>query len=147
MSTLFVNGSPNKNGNTARLASALLDDTPYETIDLTELKVYPYGSKFDDDQFDEVVSAIRATDDIVVGSPMYWHNICGAVRNVLDRSYGTIPEGSLAGKRLWFVFQGAAPARDQLAAADFTMHRYADLYGMEYMGMVTNATEAAHARK
>ena len=147
MSALFINGSPNTNGNTARLAALVLRDADYETINLTQVKVYPYGSNFDDDQFNEVVAALNSADDIVIGSPMYWHNICGAVRNVLDRSYGVIPEGSLSGKRLWFVFQGAAPTREQLKAADYTMHRFADVCGLEYMGMITNAADAARVRR
>jgi multimeric flavodoxin WrbA len=143
MSTLFINASPNKDGNTARLAAELLEGHPYTTLDLVDYKVYPYGQHFDDDQFDEVVDAIRAADDIVIGAPMYWHSMAGSLRNVLDRSYGTIEEGSLAGRRLWFVFQGAAPTQQQLAAGEYTMSRYASLYGMQYMGMVSDAADVA----
>ena len=35
MSILFINGSPNKNGNTAALAAELLKDHGYETLNLT----------------------------------------------------------------------------------------------------------------
>ena len=35
MSILFINGSPNKNGNTAALAAELLKDHEYETLNLT----------------------------------------------------------------------------------------------------------------
>lgn len=37
MSILFINGSPNKKGNTARLAAALLGSRDYETLNLTDL--------------------------------------------------------------------------------------------------------------
>ena len=36
MSTLFINGSPNMNGNTAALAAALLKGKEYEILNLTE---------------------------------------------------------------------------------------------------------------
>lgn len=36
MSILFINGSPNKNGNTAALAAELLKDHEYETLNLTD---------------------------------------------------------------------------------------------------------------
>ena len=49
MSILFINGSPNKNGNTAALAQILLKGKEYETLNLTEYKVYSYGHKFEDD--------------------------------------------------------------------------------------------------
>ena len=141
MSTLFINASPNGNGNTAHLAETLMGDTPHRTLELVDLKIYAYGQQFDGDQFGVVVDAMRAADDIVIGSPMYWHSMAGSLRNVLDRSYGAVDPGSLSGRRLWFVFQGAAPTSEQLAAAEFTMSRYAKMYGMEYMGMVTKVAD------
>ena len=36
MSILFINGSPNKNGNTVALAQTLLKGKEYETLNLTE---------------------------------------------------------------------------------------------------------------
>ena len=36
---LFINGSPNKDGNTARLARELIGDRPYEQLNLAEHKV------------------------------------------------------------------------------------------------------------
>ena len=39
---------------------------------------------------------MKAADTIVIGSPVYWHNICGAVRNLLDRFYGRVAPGELA---------------------------------------------------
>ena len=36
MSILFINGSPNKNGNTAALAAELLKGKEYETLNLTD---------------------------------------------------------------------------------------------------------------
>ena len=36
MSILFVNGSPNKNGNTAKLAGILLAGKAYKTLELAD---------------------------------------------------------------------------------------------------------------
>ena len=129
MSILFINGSPNKKGNTARLASELLAGRTYETLDLVDYKLYSYGQKFDDDQFDEIVGRMKKADVIVIGSPVYWHNMCGAVRNLLDRFYGPIRSG-------------AAPEPWMLEKAEYTMSRFARMYGMEYLGMASNAGEA-----
>lgn len=82
-----------------------------------------------------------AADTIVIGSPVYWHSFTGLLRNFLDSQYGVI-EAELAGKRLVFAFQGAAPTADVLKLADYSMSRYAGLYGMDYLGMVTNSSEA-----
>lgn len=137
MKTLFINGSPNKNGHTAHLAVQLLKDKEYETLNLTDYKIYSYGQNFEDDQLDIVIKKMKEADTIVIGSPVYWHNICGSVRNVLDRFYGLVDEDDLAGRDLYFIFQGAAPEKWMLEAGEYTMKRFAGLYGLNYKGMIT----------
>ena len=147
MSILFINGSPNKNGNTAALAAALLKDREYETLNLTDYTIGAFGQNLPNDGLGTVINAMRQTDTIVIGSPVYWHNICGSVRNVLDRFYGKVESGSLSGRKLYFVFQGAAPEKWMLEAGEYTMKRFAGLYGMIYGGMATSKAEAAKFSK
>ena len=142
MKILFINGSPNKNGNTAALAKELLHGKEYETLSLTDHKIYSYGQEYDDDEMDLVLSKMKDADVIVVGSPIYWHNICGAVRDMLDRFYGPVAPGELSGKTMFFLFQGAAPEQWMLEAGEYTMKRFASLYGMSYAGMATSRAEA-----
>lgn len=142
MSILFINGSPNKNGNTAGLAEKLMDGRAYQTLNLVDYKVYGYGQDFGDDQFDEIVEAMKAADTIVIGSPVYWHNMSGMLRNLIDRFYGPVPSGALKGRKLVFLFQGAAPEAWMLEKGEYTMSRFARMYGFEYVGMATNAKEA-----
>lgn len=104
----FINGSPNKQGNTASLASELLRGKPYDILNRTDLTIGVYGQSLPSDGLDTVIAAMEGVDTIVIGSPVYWHNLCGSVRNVLDRFYGRVEKGALAGRRLFFVFQGAA---------------------------------------
>ena len=59
MSILFINGSPNKKGNTARLAAALLGSRDYETLNLTDYRINVYGQRLAGDQFDEVMAKIK----------------------------------------------------------------------------------------
>ena len=47
MKILFINGSPNENGNTVNLASILLNGKEYETLNLTDLTIGSYGQTFD----------------------------------------------------------------------------------------------------
>lgn len=142
MNILFINGSPNKSGNTAALAAALLNGKSYETLSLADFTIGSYGQELPGDGLDTVISAMEKANTIVIGSPVYWHNICGSVRNVLDRFYGRVENGALAGRKLYFVFQGAAPEKWMLEAGEYTMNRFASLYGMTYGGMVTNKDEA-----
>ena len=142
MSILFINGSPNKNGNTVDIAKILLKDKKYETLNLVDYKIYSYGQNFEDDQFKEVIEKMLDVDIIVIGSPMYWHSMCGAVRNLLDRTYGELTENIFSDKKLYFIFQGAAQTKEQLNDGNYTMERYAILYGFKYKGMITDKSEA-----
>lgn len=147
MRILFINGSPNKTGNTAQLAEKLLGGRKYETLNLTDYRIGSYGQNFSDDELDIVISKMKEADVIVIGSPLYWHNICGSVRNVLDRFYGLVSEKDLKGKDMYFLFQGAAPEKWMLEAGEYTMKRFAGLYGMNYRGMATDKTEAVKLGK
>ena len=48
----------------------------------------------------------------------------------------------LKGKKLLFVFQGAAPEKWMLEAGEYTMKRFAALYGFTYQGMATDEHQA-----
>lgn len=144
MNILFINGSPEHEGNTARLAQAMLEGRTYETVQLGDLKVYDYGQHFADDQFGQVLAKMKSADVIVFGSPVYWHDLSGMLRNLLDRCYGPVPEGGFAGKRVALLFQGATPTAEMLQRGNFTIERFARLYGAEYLGMATNQAEARH---
>ena len=50
MSILFINGSPNKNGNTAKLAAELLKDHEYKTLNLTDYTIGAYGQNLPGDE-------------------------------------------------------------------------------------------------
>ena len=142
MGILFINGSPNKEGNTARLAEKLLVGKEYKSLHLVDYRLYSYGQKFEDDQFAEIVDAMEKAEVIVIGSPVYWHNMSGSVRNLLDRFYGSVSQGALSGKKFVFLFQGAAPEKWMLEKAEYTMSRFARMYGMEYVGMAADSKEA-----
>lgn len=142
MKILFINGSPNRKGNTAALAETLLQGKEYETLNLTDYRIGSYGQAFADDQLAEVIAKMKEAEVVVVGSPLYWHNICGAVRNMLDRFYGLVENGAFSGRKLYFLFQGASPEKWMMEAGEYTMNRFAKLYGFSYEGMATNRSEA-----
>lgn len=45
MKILFVNGSPNKNGNTANLAKTLLAGKDYEQLNLADYRINSFAQK------------------------------------------------------------------------------------------------------
>lgn len=143
---LFVNGSPNSNGNTAALAKELLEGKEYETIALTDYRINFYGQTLDGDQFDEVYKKMKEADVVVMGSPVYWHNICASMRTLLERFYGPIAPGSFKGKKLFFLYQGGAPTKMMIDDGEYTMSRFAEMYGFSYEGMATNKSQAKALR-
>lgn len=139
---LFINGSPNRNGNTVRMAHRLLSDNGYETLHLVDYKIYPLGQSFADDQFEEVMQMITNADVLVMGSPVYWHSMTGQFRTLLDRIYESSYKHRLKGKNLYFIFQGAAPSSVMLEAGNYTMGIFCRLFGLNYKGMATDLREA-----
>lgn len=144
---LFINGSPNRDGNTAAMAGVLLEGREFETLNLNDYRINFYGQTLDGDRFDDVVSKMRQADIVVMGSPVYWHNICASVRTLMERFYGTIPEGEFKGKRLFFIYQGAAPTKMMIDDGEYSMSRFAKMYGFSYEGMATSRAEAKKLRE
>lgn len=144
---LFINASPNKHGHTAALAKRLLDSKVYATLNLIDYKIYPLGQSFDDDQFNEVAGRMKEADVIVMGSPVYWHSMTGQFHSLLDRIYESPVKHHLAGKDLFFIFQGAGPSASMLEAGNYTMEIFCQLFGLRYRGMITNSFHADKLRK
>jgi multimeric flavodoxin WrbA len=142
MEYLFINGSPNKKGNTEALAEKVLKGHSFETIQLTDYRINFYGQTLPGDQFEEILGKIKEAKVVVIGSPVYWHNLCGSVRTLLDRFYGPVSPGSFSGRKLVFLFQGAAPEEWMLKDGEYTMQRFAKLYGFTYVGMAVTAADA-----
>lgn len=144
---LFVNGSPNRAGHTAALARQLLAGKSYETLHLTDYKIYPLGQTFADDRFDEVLQRMSEADLLVMGSPVYWHSMSGQFRTLLDRIYAAPRRSELSGRELVFLFQGAGPSSAMLQAGDYTMRIFCRLFGLRYRGMVIGSREAEQLGK
>lgn len=139
---LFVNGSPNRDGNTAALAKTLLENKQYETLNLNDYRLNFYGQTLEGDQLDEVIDRMKAADIIVMGSPVYWHNICASMRTLMERFYGYVPEDAFKGKRLFFLYQGASPTKMMIDDGEYTMSRFARMYGFTYEGMANDKSGA-----
>ena len=137
MNILFINGSPNRSGNTVRLAKKFLKDQEFKTLNLVDYKIYSYGQNFEDDQLDEIIEQMKQADTIVIGSSLYWHSMSRTIRNVLDRFYGYVDERLLQGKDMYFVFQGYALTKEQLVAGEYTMSRCGKHYCIKNKGIIS----------
>lgn len=144
---LFINGSPNVSGNTAAMAKILLKGREYKILNLNDYRINFYGQSLEGDQFDDVLELMRQADVIVMGSPVYWHNICASMRTLMERFYGYVSENTFNGKRLFFIYQGASPSKMMIDGGEYTMSRFARMYGFSYEGMATNKDQAMELGK
>lgn len=133
---LFINTSRDPEGNTKKMGDALLEGIPHDTLFLNDYKIYQLGQHYDDDQFDQVLAKMKSAKVIVIGTPVYWHTMSGPLKTLIDRMY-EIPKDSLAGKKLYFIMQGAAPSEETKKMVPYTMSRVAAVYSMDYEGYAT----------
>ena len=136
---LFVNTSRRPDGNTYKMGEAFLAGVPHDTLFLNDYKIYQLGQQYDDDQLAAVLGAMEQADTIVIGTPVYWHTMSGTLKTFIDRLYALDkPVKELAGKKFYFLMQGAAPSAETTAQLPFIMARVAARYDMEYMGAATD---------
>ena len=64
---LFVNSSPNREGNTYRIGEELLKDKEHDVLQMADYRISQYGQVFDDDEIKEVLKKIDECDILVIG--------------------------------------------------------------------------------
>lgn len=138
---LFVNSSPNREGNTYRIGEELLKDKEHDVLQMADYRISQYGQVFDDDEMKEVLKEIDKYDILVIGSPLYWYTVGGMLKTFIDRLY-MLPEAeALRGKKLYLFAQGSAPNQDTVKSIEFLSNRLSYLMGMELKGVVTDSSD------
>ena len=138
---LFVNSSPNREGNTYRIGEELLKDKEHDVLQLADYRISQYGQVFEDDEMKEVLKEMDKYDILVIGSPVYWYTVGGMLKTFIDRLY-MLPEAeALRGKKLYLFAQGSAPNQDTVKSIEFLSNRLSYLMGMELMGVVTDSSD------
>lgn len=104
MKTILINGSPKKNGNTATALAAAGEALREQGIETEVLEIgtnaihgciacgYCSQKKnrrcvFDDDCLNGSLDALFAADGVLIGSPVYYAGINGALKSFLDRAF------------------------------------------------------------
>lgn len=132
---LFINCSPNKDGNTNTIGEKLLENVEHSTLHLGDYKIYQYGQDFEDDELEKVVNEIRNYDTIVIGSPIYYYTVSGILKTFIDRSYALKEEKILEGKKLYLFAQGSSPREETKTEIVYLATRLAFLNDMELKGV------------
>ena len=138
---LFVNSSPNRDGNTYRIGEELLKDKEHDVLQMADYRISQYGQVFEDDEMKEVLKEMDKYDILVIGSPVYWYTVGGMLKTFIDRLY-MLPEAeALRGKKLYLFAQGSAPSSDTVKSIEFLSNRLSYLMGMELKGVVTDSSD------
>ena len=138
---IFMNGSPNKSGNTFRIGEEVLKGISHDILQMSDYKVSQYGQVYEDDEINKIFEKIKNVDTIVIGAPVYWYTVSGIVKTFIDRLY-LLPETEvLKGKSLYFFAQGSAP--DELARQSITFlaTRVSELMGMNLKDVVVDSSD------
>ena len=61
---LFMNSSPNRNGNTYRIGEELLKDKAHEVLQMADYRISQYGQVFEDDEIKDVFKKIAECDTL-----------------------------------------------------------------------------------
>lgn len=138
---LFVNSSPNREGNTYRIGEELLKDKEHDVLQMVDYRISQYGQVFEDDEMKDVLKEMDKYDILVIGSPVYWYTVGGMLKIFIDRLY-MLPEAeALRGKKLYLFAQGSAPNQDTVKSIEFLSNRLSYLMGMELKGVVTDSSD------
>lgn len=112
---LVINGSPRKNGNTARMIAVFREKAEANGNEVVEFNAalsnvggchacetcFKSGKTCTyDDDFNTIAPDIMDADGIVLACPTYWYSFPGQIKNVIDKCYSFfIDQKDIAGKK------------------------------------------------
>ena len=114
MKVLGLSGSMRKDGNTAQLIKVILKrcadaGIPAEFVSLAGKKILPctgcelckekmWCTQIKDD-WGPIMEKVVESDVLIIGSPTYYFDVCGQLKNFIDRSYSLYHDKRLAGRK------------------------------------------------
>jgi len=148
MTVLGISGSMRKDGNTALLVRAVLETCEKaglktEFISLAGKKINPcLGCEkckekdwcvVQNDDWGEIMQKVIDAEVLVIGSPTYYFDVCGHLKNFIDRSYSLYHHRKLAGRKAVAV---AICANKGGARTIETIEGFLNSHEFSYLGWV-----------
>ena len=148
MTVLGLSGSTRKDGNTAILVRAILDrcekaGLETEFITLAGKTIRPcLGCEkcrenewcvIQNDDWSAIMDRVRDSEVLVIGSPTYYFDVCGQLKNFIDRSYSLYHRRQLAGRKAVAV---AVCANKGGARTIETLEGFLNSHEFSYLGWV-----------
>lgn len=148
MKVLGISGSMRKNGNTAKLVERILDrcvcdGVESEFISLAGKVIRPcLGCEWckqnkvciiDNDDWPELIARVLNCQVLVLGSPTYYYDLSGHLKNFIDRTYSLYHDRRLAGRHGVAV---AVHANKGAARAIETIEGFLNVHEFSSLGFV-----------
>lgn len=140
---IFMNGSPNRSGNTFRIGEEILKGVNHNILQMSDYKISQYGQVYEDDQINEIFKKLEDVNTIVIGAPVYWYTVSGIVKTFIDRLYLLHEAEVLRGKNLYFFAQGSAPDEVTVKSITFLATRVSELMGMNLKSVVIDSSDGS----
>ena len=153
MKILVLNGSPRPQGNTKQMIEAFrqgAESAGHEVtvLDVCRMKVagclaceYCHtkgnGVCAQRDDMDKIYPLLRESDMLVLASPMYYHNMSGQLKCVIDRFYANMkPKDHGKLTKIAMILSSGSP--EMYVGAEFSYKGdFLDYLGLENMGVFT----------
>ena len=170
MKVLGISGSMRKNGNTAQLIKVVLAQCKdagirTEFVSLAGKKILPClgcgkckekkWCVIENDDWDEIAKKMLDCEVLVIGSPTYYYDVCGHLKNFIDRTYSLYHDRKLAGRKGIAVAVNASKGADRAVKTIegfLSTHEFASLgsitgSGVDEGDILKDAKAVAHAKK
>jgi len=170
MKVLGISGSMRKNGNTAQLIQEILrpcDDAGIKTefVSLAGKKILPClgcgkckekkWCVIEGDDWGIIAQKMLDCEVLVIGSPVYYYDVCGQLKNFIDRTYSLFHDHKLAGRKGIAVAVNASAGADRAVKTIegfLNSHEFASLgtvtgKGFEEGDVMSDEKAVAHAKK
>ena len=148
MQVLGISGSMRRDGNTAQLVQAVLNGCRSpgirtEFVSLSGLEIKPCTGcekckekkecTVVDDDWHGLIGKVIDCEVLVIGSPTYYYDVCGHVKNFMDRTYSLYHDRTLAGKKAAIVTVHATTGG---ARAQETLEAFLGAHEFSFLGSV-----------
>ena len=173
MNVLGISGSMRADGNTAILVRKILElvdaeqcsEIKTEFISLAGKEIKPCTGcekckekkwcVIENDDWDSIIMEVLDCDVLVIGSPTYYYDVCGHLKNFIDRTYSLYHDRKLAGRNAAVVAVCAERGCERTLE---TLEGFVNTHEFSYLGYTcgkaylpgeilndTHAMDGAHA--
>lgn len=147
MKNTFINASINRHGRTAKLATEIFKEQPYQVINLVDFQIDQLGRISTNDELEKVLEILSGSDNLVIGTPVYWYSMSGHLKAFVDRlgNREGNPENQSApftDSNLYLIVQGAFPPEDVAPSIINVFQHLANRFNINYKQCITNEEQA-----